>query len=545
MSVATLEGPEAREAVAPEDGPVARRDPAVAVTLGDGAPAVVQTAEGDYLRLGHDAARLLDALDVARRPSELAERLGPPWTPELVRSTADRFGEMELLESQTRPAPRRRRLRYVRPLTVQLTLLDPERALRPVAGLLRAIPRRATAIAALTLAVAGLALLAAQTGAIGDALAQPPGLGALAALVGLLIAATTVHEFAHGAALVASGGRPSRLGVMLFYLMPAFFCDVSDAWRLPRRSDRVAVALAGPVVQTTLGALGAAVALATSGAVSWVALLFALLCYVQAVVNAVPFVKLDGYIALMSALDHPYLRRDAMRETRHAVAHRLLGTPRAQRVAGRWVPWYGLACTLAPVYLVLTGVLLWTTTLRNLGAVGTWMGSLIVLVGAWWLVASALRAASRARRAGAPAWRIGALAALGVAVVAAFASAPLPQAVPAGYVRTADGVRLVLPSDAAVDAARPGRSVTLERRGIVRAEALSDGTIAAGTPRDDEVPYAAATFLDVDLPISAPTVALDDTALPAGARDAGTATIDAGERPAWRALEDVVLGPLR
>lgn len=34
--------------------------------------------------------------------------------------------------------------------------------------------------------------------------------------------------------------RPSRMGVMLFYLLPAFFCDVSDGWRLPDKAHELA-----------------------------------------------------------------------------------------------------------------------------------------------------------------------------------------------------------------------------------------------------------------------------------------------------------------
>lgn len=524
---------------------LARRDPAVEVTLQGDAPAVVRTANGEYLRLGADAARLLDALDAPAPPTAVAERLGAPWTPELVASTATRFDEMALLESQDRPAPRRRRLVYVAPLTLQLSLVDPDRVLRPVAGLLRAVPRRALGALALLLALAGAVVLGLQAGDVGAAFGRPPGLGELAVLIGLLIAATTVHEFAHGAALVAAGGRPSRLGVMLFYLMPAFFCDVSDAWRLPRRADRVAVALAGPVVQTALGALGALVALTSTGAVSWIALMFAVLCYAQAVINMLPFVKLDGYIALMSALDHPYLRRDAMREGRRAVASRLLGTPRDRRVQGRWVPFFGLACTMAPFYLVLSGVLLWTTTLRNLGVAGAWIGSAFVLLGAWWVAVSAVRLLRRARRAGAARWRLGLVSAAGVAILAGIVTQPLPRSVPAGYVQDGDGVRLVLPSGDAVEAARAGREVTLERRGVLTAERLGTGTIAPGPARDERVPYAAATFLDVGMPIEAPTKRLTGVRLPDGAREAGTASIDAGERPAWRAAADVVLGPLR
>ncbi|MCR2185631.1 hypothetical protein NSX52_24025, partial [Salmonella enterica] len=79
-------------------------------------------------------------------------------------------------------------------------------------------------------------------------LTTPMPLTGLLILIAVLSLATLLHEAAHGLTLARFGGSPRRAGFMLFYLTPAFFVDVTDGWRLPKRSQRVAIALAGPAV---------------------------------------------------------------------------------------------------------------------------------------------------------------------------------------------------------------------------------------------------------------------------------------------------------
>jgi putative peptide zinc metalloprotease protein len=39
---------------------------------------------------------------------------------------------------------------------------------------------------------------------------------------------------------------------MLIYFSPAFYCDVSDSYMFPKRTNRMAVALAGGFAQLTV-----------------------------------------------------------------------------------------------------------------------------------------------------------------------------------------------------------------------------------------------------------------------------------------------------
>jgi putative peptide zinc metalloprotease protein len=84
--------------------------------------------------------------------------------------------------------------------------------------------------------------------------------GAHATLVVLLsLASIIAHEFGHASALARYGGSPSGIGFGLYILLPVFYADVSQAWRL-RRWQRVVVDLGGVYFQQLCFALFAFVA---------------------------------------------------------------------------------------------------------------------------------------------------------------------------------------------------------------------------------------------------------------------------------------------
>src|SRR3954452_8226592 len=57
----------------------------------------------------------------------------------------------------------------------------------------------------------------------------------LLAVLASVVVATAFHEIGHASACRYSGARPSALGVGIYLIWPAFYCDVTDAYRLDRR----------------------------------------------------------------------------------------------------------------------------------------------------------------------------------------------------------------------------------------------------------------------------------------------------------------------
>ena len=138
------------------------------------------------------------------------------------------------------------------------------------------------------------------------ALARPEQLWLLVLTVG---GVKVLHELAHACVCRKLGAECHELGLLLLMGVPCLYCDVSDAWRLTRRRDRIAVSLAGIWVELILASVAFWVWWrATPGLVSLVALNTMVVCSVGTLVfNLNPLLKYDGYYALSDLLEVPNL----------------------------------------------------------------------------------------------------------------------------------------------------------------------------------------------------------------------------------------------
>jgi putative peptide zinc metalloprotease protein len=111
---------------------------------------------------------------------------------------------------------------------------------------------------------------------------------------GLLIASTIFHELGHAAACRYGGARPGAIGAGLYYVWPAFFTDVTDAYRLDRRG-RLRTDLGG-IYFNVLFMLGVAVVYYRTHYEPL--LVFVAVQHVQILNQFIPWVRLDGYYVL-------------------------------------------------------------------------------------------------------------------------------------------------------------------------------------------------------------------------------------------------------
>lgn len=129
----------------------------------------------------------------------------------------------------------------------------------------------------------------------------------------IFIAGTLVvfsHEFAHGLTCKAFGGRATEVGFLLvYYFLPALYCNVSGIHLIPQRNRRLWVIAAGLYWQLIVGTLGllAWCALAPETLLADVALAFGIGSLADVVLNANPLIKLDGYYFLSQWLRLPNL----------------------------------------------------------------------------------------------------------------------------------------------------------------------------------------------------------------------------------------------
>lgn len=144
----------------------------------------------------------------------------------------------------------------------------------------------------------------------------PLGGSVLLGIVVLVVAyyvATFIHESAHAVTAKHFGRRVDQGGFMLFYLMPAFYVDVTDVWLEPWWR-RIAVSWAGPYSGFTVaGACSILVWLFPhSGLVGTLLFKFAVASYFTDALNLMPLLPLDGYYILMDWLEIPQLRQRAL-----------------------------------------------------------------------------------------------------------------------------------------------------------------------------------------------------------------------------------------
>ncbi len=177
-------------------------------------------------------------------------------------------------------------------------------------------------------------------------------------IVVVVFAVLTIHEFGHGLALKHFGGKVEEMGFMLLYFIPAFYCNVSDAWMLKKR-ERLWVTLAGGYVQIFLWAL-ATIAwrmLAPETLASRACLVTIAFTGIQTLFNFNPLIRLDGYYLLSDCVEVPNLRQKALAYLKDRFMSFLSGTPSGDskgldRREKRLFFWYGTASSLFVVILV-------------------------------------------------------------------------------------------------------------------------------------------------------------------------------------------------
>jgi putative peptide zinc metalloprotease protein len=110
-------------------------------------------------------------------------------------------------------------------------------------------------------------------------------------LLGAVVVAAALHEIGHAAACRYGGGNPGKMGCGLYLAWPAFYTDVTDAYRLSRR-DRLRTDLGGVYLNVVIIVATVAVYFATHFEPL---LLLVLIEHLEIVHQLLPVIRLDGY----------------------------------------------------------------------------------------------------------------------------------------------------------------------------------------------------------------------------------------------------------
>ena len=309
------------------DEPVGLRPEVTRIAGANGQPMLYLPATRGYLRLSRSGAAITALLDgsvtgadvvahvASRRPANVTASAD-----HLVAGFLEELRAADALTVASDPIPPRSRLSRLVAIRRHIPLLrSVEPVVRLPAALLRRFPRLVIAVLAALGAGAAVAAVVALTSR-----ATHSGFVAWWFVPIVVIVEVTLHELGHATVCEALGTPVREAGVALWCsVIPIAYVDCTDAYRLPRRSRRVAIALAGPVVDVMAAGVTALVALTASGAVAATAHLVLAVQVVLVLSNLNPLLPTDGYHALEAGLGALNFRRRAFDYT----THRLFGRP--------------------------------------------------------------------------------------------------------------------------------------------------------------------------------------------------------------------------
>jgi molybdopterin/thiamine biosynthesis adenylyltransferase/Zn-dependent protease len=280
---------------------------------------------GRYLRLGLREFDWLKRMDGQLLVGDVAAAFGQEET--LVQELLRRMAGAKLICFSEEPVqvqpvqqtePSRldtRRVEWTQFGQLRIHLGRPKALLDRLSPITRPLLSKPLITAALCFSLFGLALALMQSSDFTRAVRDFHwGAWHTLVVIALIFGTTILHELGHAVTCDYFGAPVRSIGVMIYYLQPAAYADVTDSWQLKNRWHRVAIASAGVYVQAIISSLAviAWTVLRLTGHRADVIVVFVTMNVAIMIFNVLPFVKLDGYWILSNILAIPNLRDRAM-----------------------------------------------------------------------------------------------------------------------------------------------------------------------------------------------------------------------------------------
>lgn len=119
-----------------------------------------------------------------------------------------------------------------------------------------------------------------------------------------------LHEFCHATACYKYSGKTGRIGIKLFYMFPAYFCDVSSMYMVSSRKKPLIVSAVGLAANSVIGNLSLFIYVILYNQQIEQPIFLYFFCYNLFVIlfNLNPFAKFDGYwiVKSISGVDNLY-----------------------------------------------------------------------------------------------------------------------------------------------------------------------------------------------------------------------------------------------
>jgi putative peptide zinc metalloprotease protein len=189
-------------------------------------------------------------------------------------------------------------------------------------------------------------------------------------MLGLVIVSAAFHECGHAAACKYGGARPGKMGVGLYLVWPAFYTDVTDAYRLGR-AGRLRTDLGGVYFNAIFIVL-TAVAYFLTGFEPL--LLMIPIQHAQILHQFLPVVRLDGYyiVSDLAGVPDMFMRIGPTMKS-------LLPWSRSDRSVSELKPWVRVVVTAYVLTVVPLLLFVLTVTVVNLPRVLATSGDSVML----------------------------------------------------------------------------------------------------------------------------------------------------------------------
>lgn len=320
-------------------------------------PSLVRRADGQVIQLTPLLYAVLESVDGNRRLDQIAalvgERSGRAMTPADAHVLVEKkLRPLGVLAKPDGSQPQVRKADPLLGLKLRFTITNPRvtrRIAAPFAKLF--LPPVLFSFSVAFIVLTGwLFIEHGLAPAVRHALYEP---GLLLLVFALTTLSAGFHELGHAAACMYGGGRPGVMGGGLYLVWPAFYTDVTDAYRLDRKA-RLRVDLGG----IYFNAIFAVVAFALWALTGWEALLAIVPLQLLVMVRQlVPLVRLDGYHILADLTGVP----DLFAHIKPILAG-LLPTNWGRSQARSLKPWVRLVVslwvlTVVPLLVAMLGML--------------------------------------------------------------------------------------------------------------------------------------------------------------------------------------------
>lgn len=268
---------------------------------------LVRRSDGQVLQISKLLYLTAEAIDSACNDEQVATKVSKSYgrdvTADNIAFLADnKLKPLGLLKGADGSAPSVSRIDPMLALKFRFQLIPP-RAVRALTALLKPLffrPVILVAMAGLIALDVWLFLVHGVAQSLRTSLYEPQ---MLLLVLGLVIASAVFHELGHATACRSSGADPGGIGAGIYLAWPAFYTDVTDAYRLGR-TGRLRTDLGG-IYFNVIFSLGTAGAYALTGNESL--LLVIVVQHLEMVHQLIPVVRLDGYYILSDLVGVPDL----------------------------------------------------------------------------------------------------------------------------------------------------------------------------------------------------------------------------------------------